>query len=84
MNLWIMNLSRTEIGCSLEREREKQLYWQRGQGQGKLHTKHKRNLLVGVLAEDVLDDHNGFLHHIIDLGLNEVKQCADTTLCRLL
>lgn len=84
MNLWIMNLSRTEIGCSLEREREKQLYWQRGQGQGKLHTKHKRNLLVGVLAEDVLDDHNGFLYHIIDLGLNEVKQCADTTLCRLL
>lgn len=40
-----------------------------------------RNLLVGVLAEDVLNDHNGFLHHIIDLGLNEVKQCADTTLC---
>lgn len=41
----------------------------------------QRNLLIGVLAEDVLDDHNGFLHHIIDLGLNEVKQCADTTLC---
>lgn len=39
------------------------------------------NLLVWVLAEDVLDDHNGLLHHIVDLGLNEVQQCADTTFC---
>lgn len=30
------------------------------------------NLLVGVLAENVLDDHNGLLHHIINLGLDEV------------
>lgn len=33
-NIWIMNLSQTEIGCSLEREREKQLYWQKRSGTG--------------------------------------------------
>jgi hypothetical protein len=42
------------------------------------------HLLVGVLAEDVLNDHNGFLNHIVDLGLDEIKQCAHTALCRLL
>lgn len=40
--------------------------------------------LVGVLAEDVLDDHDGLLHHVVDLGLDEVQQGAHTALCRLL
>lgn len=47
-------------------------------------TKRGEHLLVGVLAEDVLNDHNGFLDHIVDLGLDEIKQCAHTALCRLL
>lgn len=38
------------------------------------------NSLVWVLAEDVLDDDNGLLHHVVDLGLDEVQQCADTAL----
>lgn len=42
------------------------------------------HLLVGVLAEDVLDDHDGFLNHVVDLGLDEIKQRAHTALCRLL
>lgn len=40
--------------------------------------------LVGVLAEDVLDDDDGLLHHVVDLGLDEVQQRAHTALCRLL
>lgn len=36
--------------------------------------------LVGVLAEDVLDDNDGLLHHIVDFGLDEVEQGADTAL----
>lgn len=43
-----------------------------------------RNLLVGVLAEDVPDDHNSLLNHIVDLSLDQVQQSADTALCRLL
>lgn len=43
-----------------------------------------RHVLVRVLAEDVLDDHDGFLDHIVDLGLDEVEQSAHTALCRLL
>jgi hypothetical protein len=31
-------------------------------------------ILVGVLPEDVLDDHNCLLHNIIDLGLNQIEQ----------
>lgn len=61
-----------------ERHHANKLLLTKGQGHEKLYN---RVLLVGVLAEDVLDDHNSFLHHIINLGLNEVKQCADTTLC---
>lgn len=30
------------------------------------------HVLVRVLAEDVSDDHNGLLDHIVDLGLDEV------------
>jgi len=30
------------------------------------------HVLVGVLAEDVPDDNNGLLDHIVDLGLDEV------------
>lgn len=41
-------------------------------------------VLVGIFAEDVLDDHNGLLHHIVDLCLDKVQQCADAALCRLL
>lgn len=40
-----------------------------------------QNVLVGVFAEDVLDDNYGLLHHIIDLGLYEIQQCADAALC---
>lgn len=40
--------------------------------------------LVGVFAEDVPDDHNGLLHNIIDFGLDEVQQGANTTLSWLL
>lgn len=43
-----------------------------------------RNLLVGVLAEDVPDDHNSLLNHIVNLSLDQVQQSADTALCRLL
>jgi len=42
------------------------------------------NWLVGVFAEDVPDDHNGLLHNIIDFGLDEVQQGANTTLSWLL
>lgn len=42
------------------------------------------HILVGVLAEDVLDNHDGFLDHVVDLGLDEIKQSAHTALCRLL
>ena len=42
------------------------------------------DLLVWVLAEDVLDDHDGLLHHIVDLGLDEVQQGAHTALRWLL
>ena len=42
------------------------------------------NILVGVLAEDVPDDHNSFLDHIVDLGLDQVQQGADTALSWLL
>lgn len=38
------------------------------------------NSLVWVLAEDVLDDDNGLLHHIVDLGLDEIQQSTDTAL----
>lgn len=44
----------------------------------------KGHLLVGVFAEDVPDDHDGLLHHIVDLGLDEVQQGAHTALSRLL
>lgn len=40
--------------------------------------------LVGVFAEDIPDDHNGLLHNIIDFGLDEVQQGANTTLSWLL
>ena len=38
------------------------------------------DLLVGVLAEDVLDDDDGLLDHVVDLGLDEVQQRADAAL----
>ena len=31
-------------------------------------------VLVGVSAEDVLDDHNSLLDHIVELGLDELQQ----------
>ena len=42
------------------------------------------DLLVGVFAEDVLNDHDGLLDNVVDLGLDEVQQGADTALCGLL
>lgn len=44
----------------------------------------QRHALVGVLAEDVLDDDDGLLHHVVDFGLDEVEQGADAALGRLL
>lgn len=44
----------------------------------------KGHVLVGIFAEDVPDDHDGLLHHIVDLGLDEVQQGAHTALSRLL
>lgn len=38
------------------------------------------DILVRVLAEDVLDHNNGFLYHIVDFGLDEIKQGADAAL----
>lgn len=38
------------------------------------------NILVGVLAEDVSDDYNSLLNHVVDLGLDQVQQGADTAL----
>lgn len=38
------------------------------------------NVLVGVLAEDVSDDYNSLLNHVVDLGLDQVQQGADTAL----
>ena len=38
------------------------------------------HLLVGVLAEDVPDDHYSLLDHIVDLGLDQVQQGAHTAL----
>ena len=35
---------------------------------------------VGVLAEDVLDDHHRLLHHVVDLGLDELQQHLDAPL----
>lgn len=31
-----------------------------------------------------LDDNDGLLHHVVDLGLDKVQQRADTALCGLL
>lgn len=42
------------------------------------------NILVGVLAEDVPNDHNSLLDHVVDLGLDQVQQGADTALSWLL
>lgn len=47
-------------------------------------TRSGGNLLVGVLAEDVPDDHNSLLDHIVDLGLDQIQKGADTALSRLL
>merc|ERR1719494_1505970 len=41
-------------------------------------------VLVGVLAEDVLDHHHRLLHHVVDLGLDQVKQGGHTPLSTLL
>mmetsp|Transcript_37558 Transcript_37558/g.81412 ORF Transcript_37558/g.81412 Transcript_37558/m.81412 type:complete len:424 (-) Transcript_37558:321-1592(-) len=40
-------------------------------------------VVVGVLAEDVLDHHDGLLHHVVDLGLDELQQHVDAALRRL-
>lgn len=44
----------------------------------------KEPLLVGIFAEYVFDDHNGLLNHVVDLGLDQVEQGADTALRWLL
>lgn len=71
------NVSSEKVACEMEKERRK------GKPGCPL-TRKTGHLLVGILAEDVLNDHNGFLNHIVDLGLDEIKQCAHTALCRLL
>jgi len=42
------------------------------------------DVLVRVLAEDVPDDHDGLLDHVVDLGLDQVQQGADAALSGLL
>src|SRR4051794_5979869 len=37
-------------------------------------------LITWVLSENVFDDHDGFLDDIVDLCVDEVKQCVDTLL----
>ena len=44
----------------------------------------QQHVLVGILAEDVPNDHDGLLHHVVDLGLDEVQQRAHAALRRLL
>ena len=39
---------------------------------------------VGVLAEDVLDDDDGLLHNVVDLGLDKVEEHLDAALGSLL
>mmetsp|Transcript_34025 Transcript_34025/g.78514 ORF Transcript_34025/g.78514 Transcript_34025/m.78514 type:complete len:352 (+) Transcript_34025:1119-2174(+) len=39
---------------------------------------------VGIPAEDVFDDDDGFLHHVIDLGLYEFQEYADAAFGRSL
>ena len=41
-------------------------------------------VFVRVFPENVLDDDDGFLDYIVDLGLDQVKQCAYAPLCSLL
>lgn len=43
-----------------------------------------QHLLVGILPEDVPDDHNGLLDNVVDLGLDEIQQGAHAALCGLL
>ena len=44
----------------------------------------QQHVLVGIFAENVPNDHDGLLDDIVDLGLDEVQQGADTALGRLL
>ena len=37
-------------------------------------------IIVGILSEDVFDDHHCLLHHIVGLGLNEIQQGGNTSL----
>ena len=39
---------------------------------------------VHVLPEDVLNDHDGLLHHVVHLGLDQVEQRVDAALGRAL
>ena len=41
----------------------------------------ERRLPIGVSSEYVFDDNDGFLHHIIDFGLNKFQQDIDAALC---
>ena len=38
-------------------------------------------LPVRVSSEDVLDDNDSLLNHIVDLGLDELQQHIDAALC---
>ena len=44
--------------------------------------RNDRFITVGILSEDILDDDNGLLHHVIDLGLNQIQQHIDATFRR--
>ena len=39
---------------------------------------------VGVLAENILDDHHSLLHHVIYLCLDQLQQHGNASLRRLL
>ena len=35
-----------------------------------------RLIAIRILSKDVLDDDDGLLHHVIDLGLHQIKEDA--------
>lgn len=37
----------------------------------------REDVPVGVSTEDVLDDNNRLLHHVVDFGLDQLKQHVD-------
>lgn len=53
-------------------------------GESWLRWIHFSYLLIGIFAEDVPDDHYGFLDDVIDFSLDEIQQGAHAALSGLL